>query len=89
MDKDEFQAWKDSPATQWVLNHLRQKSESTEERLRAVLYHSTGLPPQEWASLQARAGHDRGLVVAFNYVLDLEYEHTQEEADESERNTAE
>lgn len=81
MDKEEFQAWKASPATQWVLARLRNRALAVEERLCRELYQSTGLSTQEWASLQSRAGFDRGVATGLNFVVELEHE----EVDEQER----
>lgn len=74
MDKDEFQAWKDSPATQWVLSRLLERSQRVEELVRERLFHSTGLSAAEWSNLQAQAGYERGLVAGLNFVIGLEHE---------------
>ncbi len=79
MDKEEFQAWKDSPATQWVLRWLKAKSLEVEEGLKSRLSHSTGSSPTEWAALQPLAAHDRGYISAIGAMVDLEFEDISEE----------
>lgn len=73
MDKDEFQAWKDSPATQWVLGRLRLKASEVDQALKERLSLSTGYSPQDWAALQPLAAHDRGYVSAIHELADLEH----------------
>lgn len=85
MDKDEFQAWKDSPATQWVLARLSEIHQRVEQGVRDRLFLSTGLPSQEWQSLQAQAACDRGYVSALKEVIELEHQ----DIGEPERNSAE
>lgn len=79
MDKDEFQAWKDSPATQWVLNHLRQVAERMEAGSKDSLFHATASQAADWANLQARAAYDRGYVQAIGLLVGLEFEQVSEE----------
>ena len=84
MDKEEFQAWKDSRATQWVLKRLLARAGSIKEQASDLLYQSTGASPEEWASLQARVAYDRGVATALTFVADLEH-HEVDDSDESER----
>lgn len=78
MDKEEFQAWKDSPATQWVLAYLKRVSERMDKGLKERLSLSPTLDPQEWAALQPMAALDAGYLKALRLIIDLEYEQTQE-----------
>ena len=78
MDKEDFLAWKDQPATQLVLQRLLSKAQELEELCRSQLYQSTGNSPEEWASLQSRAAYDRGLVSGLNFVVNLEFEEIHE-----------
>jgi hypothetical protein len=71
MDADEFQAWKDSPATQWVLRKLAEKAAEIETAAKEQLFYGTGLSPADWAAMQARVGFDRGTVNGLTFVLDL------------------
>lgn len=73
MDKEEFQAWKDSPATQWVLQWLQTKASEVEEGLKQRLSLSTGLDPAQWQALQPLAAHDAGYVRAIGELVDLEF----------------
>lgn len=79
MDKDEFQAWKDHPATQWVLRWLQNKASEVEEGLKSRLSLSTGASPAEWVSLQPLAAHDRGYISAIGEMVALEFEDISEE----------
>lgn len=74
MDKEDFLQWKDSPATQWVLQRLLLKAQELEELCRSQLYQSTGNSPTEWGSLQSRAAYDRGGSDWLKFVVDLEHE---------------
>lgn len=81
MDKEDFLAWKDSPATQWVLQRLLLKAQLVEELCRNQLYQSTGHSPEEWARLQSLAAYDRGTADSLNFVINLEHDELVE-ADE-------
>jgi hypothetical protein len=87
MDKEDFLAWKDQPATQWVLERLLLKAQELEEQCRSLLYQSTGNSPEEWSLLQSRAGFDRGVVTGLNFLINLELEeiHEQPERDHADR----
>jgi hypothetical protein len=74
MDKEEFDAWKTSQSTQWVIERLRVRAQALEEAVKGYLYHGTGQAQGEWATMQSRAGHDRGIVTGLNYVVTLEHE---------------
>ena len=74
MDKEDFLAWKDQPATQWVLQRLLLKAQTVEELCRNQLYQSTGHSPTEWALLQSRAAYDRATADALNFVVNLDFE---------------
>lgn len=78
MNAEEFEAWKTSQATQWVLRKVAEKAAELEQRTRDQLYHATGQTPEEWAVLQARAGCDRGTVIGMNFVVGLELEEIDE-----------
>ncbi len=79
MDKDEFQAWKDSPATKWVLDYLRQTSGEVDQGLKRRLSASTGMAPSQWAELQPLAAHDAGYLRALRQIIELEYEQIEDE----------
>ena len=79
MDKEDFQAWKDSQATQWVLSRLEQWADRVAEDLGQALMNSVQLEPAQWASLQARAAYDRGVIAALNQIVTLEYKEIEDE----------
>lgn len=74
MDAEDFQIWKESPATQWVLKRLQAKADIIKAGLAEQLYHSTDRTPAEWAEIQARAAKDRGIAVGMETVCNLEFE---------------
>jgi hypothetical protein len=74
MDAEDFQIWKESTATQWVLSRVLARANGVKAALAEELYHSTNLTPAEWAALQARAGFDRGLATGMETVCNLEFE---------------
>jgi hypothetical protein len=84
MDPEEFQAWKDSPATQWVLKRANERARRIEDTLRDTLYGATGLTAQEWADLQGRAAYDRGSVAGIDFVTKLTFEEINDEPDGAE-----
>lgn len=79
MDKDEFQAWKDSPATKWVLARVQSKSRLTQEGVQELLFQSAQVEAQTWRNLQARAAYELGMVTGLNYVVQLEHEEIADE----------
>ncbi len=79
MDKDEFQAWKDSPTTQWVHDRLKEIAARVEEGMKARLFESTCTSAAEWAALQGQASFDAGYVKALLQVFTLEYSEISEE----------
>lgn len=78
MDKEEFQAWKESPATRFVLAALQGKATAINLQCRDALFNSTQFAPQDWAALQAGANFDRGYVKAIEELVTLEHEDVAE-----------
>lgn len=78
MDKEDFLAWKDQPATQWVLERLSLKAQELELLCSQQLYQATGSSPAEWSALQSRAAYDRGTATGLNFVVNLEFEEIHE-----------
>ncbi len=74
MDAEAFQIWKESTATQWVLSRVQAKADQIKATLGEHLYNSTGLTPDEWAGLQARAGTDKGVAVGLDFICNLDFE---------------
>lgn len=74
LDKEEFQAWKDSPATRWVMARLSQQATSEALRIQQRLMDLLSQPPSalksERPSLAQAKGFSEGLITAAN----LEYE---------------
>lgn len=74
MDSEDFQIWKESTATQWVLQRLAQQSDAIKTDLSEQLFYGTGNSPEEWAAMQARAAFDRGRVAGVNSLVALTFE---------------
>lgn len=72
MDAEEFQAWKDSAATQWVLLRVAGKAALLEAGAKERLYRAEQMSAADWANLQSFAAHERGIVIGMNYVVGLE-----------------
>lgn len=85
MDKEDFQAWKDSPLTEWVFLRLSQIADRVESGLKDRLYQSTHLPPSQWAEIQSQAQADVQYVRAIREITNLELEDID---DQPERDTA-
>lgn len=74
MDSEDFQIWKESTATQWVLKRVQANADSVKAKLAEQLYHSTNLSPDEWAAIQSRAGFDRGMATGMETICNLNFE---------------
>lgn len=88
MDKDSFQAWKDSPVTRWVMERLTERGQEMEAQIKEFLFRASrrSNPDQPWASLQPNAAFVQGQVDAFDFLVNLELEQLQD--DEPERDNA-
>ena len=60
LDKEEYQAWRDSPATRWVLDRLEAEALELAQRVGENLFNSPTKPPLEWAQDQVRVAHSKG-----------------------------
>ena len=74
LDKEEYQAWKDSPATRWVLDRLRGQATDQAETLATLLMTLTSYPPAEWAQEQPQASYSKGFAEGLMSVVEREYE---------------
>lgn len=79
MDSEDFQIWKESTATQWVLKRVQANADVVKAKLAEHLYHATTLPPDEWAALKGRAAFDRGIATGMETVCNLEFEDINDE----------
>lgn len=85
MDKEDFQAWKDSPATRFVLAALQGKATDINLMCRDRLFNSTQGSPEDWAALQARASFDAGYVKAIEELVQLEHKDVEDSNGEDDR----
>lgn len=79
MDAEQFETWKNSPATQWVMVRLTAIADRVERGSKDALFMSGGISIAEWQALQARAAEDRGYVKALRMVTDLDLEQVSDE----------
>lgn len=73
-DKEEFQAWMDSPMTKWVRDKLRLKAQETAQQQQEMLLNSAVTSPLQWSEAQPRAAHLLGLCEGLMQIVDLEFE---------------
>jgi len=75
MDKEEFEVWKTSQSTQWVLARLAERSKAISDALKEYLSNAAiTATPVEWAGFQPRGAYDRGFAAGINFVVELEFE---------------
>lgn len=80
VDPEDFQAWKDSQLTQWVLSRLLDLREQKVADKKAALFHSAAaLDPSQWASQQPDAAFVQGQCDAFDFVANVTLDQLQEE----------
>ena len=79
MDQEQFETWKESPATRWVMARLAVLADRVENGTKERLFLSGGLSVAEWQALQAPAAEDRGYVRALRLVVELEMEQVSDE----------
>ncbi len=82
LDKEDFQAWKEHPATRWVLDRLQSKATVQAESLQDLLLQMVGFPPTQWAEEQPQASLAKGFCEGLMAVVEIDYEDllTDEEA---------
>lgn len=82
MDKDEFEAWRDSPATQAVFAYLREQADAREARGGKFLWGSAvGSGQEQWHRNQIEAAYMRGRVEGLREVLGLEHDTLTEDTE--------
>jgi hypothetical protein len=90
-DKEEFQAWKAQPLTQWVLSRLRQQTQEQAQDLQERLLNSAAQPPADWAQQQPQAaylkGHFDQAILLIN--SEVEYFMTSDEIEALEKRESE
>lgn len=74
LDPEEFQAWKDSPLTQQVLRHFRDRAQRELEMTQQALLQVVGQSSQTWADQQGQAAYLKGHCDAFIEVADVVFE---------------
>ena len=79
MDQEQFETWKESPATRWVMARLALLADRVENSAKERLFLAGGLSVADWQALQAPAAWDRGYVRALRLVVDLDMEQVSDE----------
>lgn len=74
MDSEDFQIWKESTATQWVLKALGAIGSRVQDGMKDRLVGSALLDGAGWAALQVNAADAAGYVRAINEMIELEFE---------------
>ena len=74
LDKEEFQAWRDSPATQWFLARLKAEATDQASTLTTLLMTLTSYPPDQWAAEQPQASYSKGYCEGLMSVVERAYE---------------
>ena len=83
VDPEDFQAWKDSPMTQWVISCLREQADREMADQKKFLFHSPRqMAADQWASLQASAAFVQGQVDRTDYIVGITLAQLQTEDDE-------
>lgn len=74
MDKDEYQAWKDSAATQWVMRRIDQELLELAQRVSENLFNSPLKAPDQWAADQVQVAYSKGYFDGLARVLSADHE---------------
>ena len=83
VDQEDFQAWLEHPVTRWVRQRFREQAQtSAEAQAASLLDLSPSRTALEWADLQGRAAHRKGLCDGFMQIAELDYAAVREETDE-------
>lgn len=82
VDQEEFQAWLDHPVTAWVRRRLQTQAQESGQMQADSLLDLSPSTPQQWAELQPRAAHRKGLCDGLMQFVLLDYDHVREETDE-------
>jgi hypothetical protein len=89
LDKEEFQAWKDSPATRWVLERYQQEISELAQRAGENLFNSPVVQPAEWAANQVQIAYSKGYFDGLSRSIAGEYESLLTEEEFAELKEAE
>ncbi len=82
VDKEDFQAWKASPVTQWFLGRFQQQAEADLQQIQDLVANSLSHPPQTWADLQPTLAHRKGQCDGLMQMILADYDSVREETDE-------
>lgn len=79
MDAEQFETWKESASTQWVMKRLAWIADGVEAGTKERLFLSGGIGVADWQALQAPAAEDRGYVRALREMIALNLEDVSDE----------
>jgi len=74
LDKEEFQAWRDSKATRWVMDRLEAELTELAQRVGENLFNSPIRLPKEWAADQISVAHSKGYFDGLARVVSADHE---------------
>lgn len=79
MDKEEFQAWKEAPATQQILALLKRREAAERGLIQDLLFNQLPSQPEQWQAQQPQLAHRAGLCEGLMQVILLDYEQLVED----------
>lgn len=82
IEKDEFEAWRESPMTEWFMGKLKTQAGEQEALIKEQMFLRAGAPPLEWAADQPGMAKALGFCDALSWVTELKLEDLQDEDDE-------
>lgn len=74
LDKEEFRAWRDSPATRWVMERLEAESLELAQRVGEGLFNSPLRPLEQWQADQVQVAYSKGYFDGLLKAVAGEYE---------------
>lgn len=74
MTREDFESWRDQPATQWFMRMLEAKAAEIRTQASDRVFDSQGLSILEWAGMQAPIAHERGRWRELEAVISMRYE---------------
>lgn len=82
MDKEDFQAWKTSQATQWVIKELTDQTAQWEADCKSQLFQASAQPG--WEQLQVQAAYLKGRCDGVNLIREMEFEDHEQDQSQSD-----
>lgn len=74
LDREELDAWKASPITQWVLAQCRAEAERIAGNVKDNLFYGAASNPNYWAEQQPNAAYQLGIHSGLLHFIDVQVE---------------